>query len=51
MGVIGWEKFKILNEKVLRKLPKNYPDPSQFLHVLGSSGLTAYFGLYDIGKI
>jgi len=32
-------------------LPKNYPNPEHFLGVLGISGLTAYFGLHEIGKI
>lgn len=32
-------------------IPKNYPHPEHFLGLFGISGLTAYFGLHDIGKI
>lgn len=51
MGMIGWQKYAVMNEKELTLVPKNYPQPHHFLGVLGISGLTAYFGLHDIGKI
>ena len=38
-----------MNSKEVRKLP-NMPDPEVFLHTLGLNGLTAYFGMMDIGK-
>lgn len=40
----------ILDRKGLFKIPKNYPNPGHFLGVLGTNGLTAYFGMFDIGK-
>lgn len=51
IGEIGWQKYKIVNEKEISKIPKNYPSPSHFLGVLGTSGLTAYFGLEKIGRL
>ena len=38
-----------MNAKELKKLP-DMPDPEVFLNTLGINGLTAYFGLMDVGK-
>lgn len=51
MGLIGWQKYAVIDQKQLTALPKDYPNPEYFLGVLGISGLTAYFGLHEIGKI
>ena len=50
-GLTKWQKYSVLKDNVLTALPKNYPDYSHFLGVLGISGLTAYFGLAKIGKL
>lgn len=39
-----------MGKKDLTKLPKGYPQPGHFLGVYGINGLTAYFGLFEIGK-
>jgi NADPH-dependent curcumin reductase CurA len=46
----GWQKFAVLPEKQVHKIPKEVPNPELFL-ALSISGLTAYFGLENIGKI
>jgi NADPH-dependent curcumin reductase CurA len=51
MGLMRWEKYIIISSDKMFKIPKNYPNPSHFLGVLGTTGLTAFFGLFDIGKI
>lgn len=51
MGLIGWQKYAVLDQKELTPLPRGYPHPEHFLGVLGISGLTAYFGLHSIGRI
>lgn len=45
LGLTYWQKYSILSEKGLVKIPKEHPHPEDFLGVLGISGLTAYFGL------
>ena len=47
-GMFGWQIYAAMNSKDVQKLPQ-YPNPSHFLGVLGISGLTAYFGLKEIG--
>ncbi|THH20723.1 hypothetical protein EW146_g665 [Bondarzewia mesenterica] len=50
--VPGWTEFAILNEKDVQ--PIQLPPGGQeldFLGPLGYTGLTAYFGLNDIGKV
>ncbi|KAL5526584.1 hypothetical protein ACEPAF_8308 [Sanghuangporus sanghuang] len=51
-GLLGWAEFALLNEKRLEKI--DVPPKAElldFLGVLGTSGLTAYFGLLDVGKV
>lgn len=48
-GGLGWQEYVSLAGKLLRVLPPGMP-PTLFLGVLGMTGLTAYFGLLDIGK-
>lgn len=50
-GLIGWQKYAVMKQEELAILPKNHPNYENFLGVLGISGLTAYFGLYEIGKL
>ncbi len=48
VGTLGWQEWA-LGEPGLRKLPEG-TDPTLALSVLGMTGITAYFGLLDIGK-
>lgn len=45
----GWQDYAVLPAKHLAKLPKVEP-MTHLLSVYGIAGLTAYFGLLDIGK-
>ena len=51
MGMIGWQKYAVLPAKEVNLIPAEYPNPEHFLGVLGISGLTAYIGVHEIGKI
>ncbi|KAL9005499.1 MAG: hypothetical protein Q9188_001736 [Gyalolechia gomerana] len=48
----GWSEYVVLQEKDLQtvELPKN-GRVTDTLGVLGMTGLTAYFGLLDVGKV
>ncbi len=48
MGMTGWQEFAI-GDAGLRKLPPG-TDPRCALSVLGIPGITAYFGLLEIGQ-
>lgn len=49
-GNLKWAKFSIASEKEVRKIDPNVAPISTHLGILGMPGLTAYFGLLDIGK-
>lgn len=50
-GLLGWQNYAVLPGPALTKLPKGLPVPATaFFGLLGHIGLTAYFGLLDIGK-
>ncbi len=50
-GLLGWQEFAVTNGSGLMKLPKTSSVPlPAYLSVFGLTGLTAYFGLLDIGK-
>jgi NADPH-dependent curcumin reductase CurA len=49
-GMFGWQQFAISNGKGVRKLDPALAPVSTALGVLGMPGLTAYFGLLEIGK-
>jgi len=50
-GILGWQEYAITNGATVAKVRRDLPVP---LHahfgLLGHIGLTAYFGLLDIGK-
>ncbi|HYM32345.1 MAG TPA: NADP-dependent oxidoreductase, partial [Candidatus Cybelea sp.] len=48
-GMIGWQDYASLDPKNLTKRSTKYP-PEQLMGVLGVTGLTAYYGLLEIGK-
>jgi NADPH-dependent curcumin reductase CurA len=47
-GMIGWEDYTVNDGRGMQKLPQGV-DPLLALSVLGLTGLTAYFGVLDIG--
>ncbi|KAL8972705.1 MAG: hypothetical protein Q9197_002665 [Variospora fuerteventurae] len=51
-GAVGWTEFAIMNSKQLERvdIPHN-GKITDALSVLGITGLTAYFGLLDVGKV
>ena len=48
-GDFGWQQFATLPARQLTKQDKRHK-PEQLLGVLGVTGLTAYFGLLDVGR-
>ena len=51
-GMVGWQTYHIPSEndlKTMRKVPDVLPIPSM-LNIFGTTGITAYFGLLDIGN-
>jgi len=49
-GFFGWQEYAISDGKGVRKLDPSLGSLSTALGVLGIPGLTAYFGLLDIGR-
>jgi len=52
-GLFGWEDYSVSNGEGLMGLQKMPPgtDPLLALSVLGTTGLTAYFGTLDVGQV
>lgn len=53
-GKFGWQEYVISDckaDKMLYQVPDNGLSPSTALGVLGMTGYTSYFGLYDVGKV
>jgi NADPH-dependent curcumin reductase CurA len=50
VGQLGWQDYAIARGGTLRKVDRDLAPLSTWLHVLGTTGLTAYFGLFDIGR-
>src|SRR5579872_6902267 len=48
-GTFGWQDYIVANAETARKLPAGV-EPQMALSVLGGTGLTAYFGMQDIGR-
>ncbi len=49
VGQLDWQDYALARAGALRKLPPGI-EPQLALHVLGATGLTAYFGLLDVAK-
>jgi len=49
-GMLPWATYFIENGENLRKIDTTSVPPSYSLGILGMPGLTAYFGIMDIGK-
>ncbi|KAF1969927.1 NAD(P)-binding protein [Bimuria novae-zelandiae CBS 107.79] len=51
-GTVGWTEYAVVKDKVLQKLDlPNGAVPTDALSVLGMTGLTAYFGILDVGQV
>ena len=50
VGQLGWQDYAVARGGALRKLDPALAPPQTALHVLGATGLTAYFGLFDVGE-
>ncbi|WP_256992449.1 NADP-dependent oxidoreductase [Paenibacillus sp. XY044] len=50
IGMLGWRLYNTVDAGSVRKLDPSLAPLSAYLSVLGLTGLTAYFGLLDIGK-
>lgn len=49
-GMFGWQEYYNAKETEVRKIDPSIAPISTHLGILGMTGLTAYFGLLDIGK-
>ncbi|MEH7309176.1 NADP-dependent oxidoreductase [Neobacillus drentensis] len=50
LGGYGWQTYEVVSADSLRKIDASIAPITTYLGVLGMTGLTAYFGLLDIGK-
>jgi NADPH:quinone reductase len=50
VGYLPWSEKAVVSAKGLQKIDGSLAPPSYYLGILGMPGLTAYFGLLDIGK-
>lgn len=50
LGTLPWQTEHVTKERYLQKVDPELAPVSTYLGVLGMTGLTAYFGLLDIGK-
>ncbi|MGZ8782790.1 MAG: NADP-dependent oxidoreductase [Gaiellaceae bacterium] len=50
VGQLGWQEYAVARGGTLRKIDPGLAPAQTALHVLGATGLTAYFGLFDVGK-
>ncbi|MEP6627331.1 MAG: NADP-dependent oxidoreductase, partial [Ginsengibacter sp.] len=50
LGMLPWATQSIAPSKEIRKIDTSLAPASYYLGILGMPGLTAYFGLIDIGK-
>ena len=49
VGATGWQEYSVHSSRALRKVDAAI-DPAHHLGVLGTNGLTAYFGLLEVGQ-
>lgn len=50
IGMLGWQLYNTVDESKVTKIDESIAPVSAYLSVLGLTGLTAYFGLLDIGQ-
>jgi NADPH-dependent curcumin reductase CurA len=49
VGQLGWQDYGVARGGAVRKVDPSFAPVQTALHVLGVTGLTAYFGLFDVG--
>ena len=47
----GWREYAISDGRYIEKLPPNTSSPQLYLGLLGTTGLTAYFGLLEVAAL
>ena len=50
VGQLGWQEYAVARGGSLRPVDLGLAPLSAYLHVLGTTGFTAYFGLLDVGR-
>ena len=50
VGTLGWQEYATAKGGTIRKAVDGAPLQAN-LHVLGTNGLTAYFGLFDVARV
>ena len=50
LGQLGWQEHAVARGGALRRVPELLDPPTLALHVVGMTGMTAYFGLLDVGR-
>jgi NADPH:quinone reductase len=50
VGQLGWQEHVVARGGALRPVPPGLEPPTLALHVVGTTGLTAYIGLFEVGK-
>ena len=50
VGMLPWQEYSVAKEKEIRTIDPDVAPISTYLSILGMTGLTAYFGLMDIGQ-
>ncbi|WLR53344.1 NADP-dependent oxidoreductase [Bacillus tianshenii] len=50
VGMLGWQEYSLASEKEIRKIDAELAPMTAYLGILGMPGITAYFGLLDIGQ-
>jgi len=51
VGTLPWQEYIVTHASAVTKIDGNDISPTAYLGILGLTGLTAYFGLLDVGKI
>lgn len=50
LGNLGWQQYSVVHEQRIRKIDPTLAPVTANLGIIGMTGLTAYFGLLDIGQ-
>jgi NADPH:quinone reductase len=50
VGQLGWQEYAVARGGTLRTVPPQLEPSTLALHVVGATGFTAYFGLFDVGR-
>jgi NADPH-dependent curcumin reductase CurA len=50
VGQLGWQEYAVARGGSVRRVPEILDPPTLALHVVGMTGMTAYFGLLDVGR-